>query len=182
MLDPFAGCATTCVAAERQFRHWVGIDINDEAADVLRKRLRDESNIPNSEDITVLEQPPARTDTGETAAPELVLSGQSPQDKSLSPRQLREALILRDGMKCQGCGWTPHHADYLHNDHNVPKAHGGSDAIRNRTLLCSPCNGVKSKKLTLAELRERRLDEGRMMDATWNRKWMEKVGRHGAPA
>ena len=27
VLDPFAGCATTCVAAERLGRQWVGIDI-----------------------------------------------------------------------------------------------------------------------------------------------------------
>ena len=32
VLDPFAGCATTCVAAERLGRHWIGIDINKEAA------------------------------------------------------------------------------------------------------------------------------------------------------
>ena len=38
MLDPFAGCATTCIAAERLGRQWVGIDLNAEAA---IKRLND---------------------------------------------------------------------------------------------------------------------------------------------
>ncbi len=31
VLDPFAGCATTCLAAERLNRQWVGIEIWDKA-------------------------------------------------------------------------------------------------------------------------------------------------------
>ena len=31
VLDPFAGCATTCVAAERLGRQWIGIDLNEPA-------------------------------------------------------------------------------------------------------------------------------------------------------
>ena len=31
VLDPFCGCATTCVAAEKLNRQWVGIDINPQA-------------------------------------------------------------------------------------------------------------------------------------------------------
>ena len=27
VMDPFAGCATTCVAAERLKRQWIGVDI-----------------------------------------------------------------------------------------------------------------------------------------------------------
>ncbi len=184
VLDPFAGCATTCVAAESLGRQWIGIDINSEARGVLRKRLQKEVRLwsRGRYKVNVKSKPPKRTDDGQPAAPDLVLVAQTPKGKSLNAQQLRTELILRDSMKCQGCGWVPHYADYLENDHNVPKAHGGRDDIRNRVLLCSPCNGVKSKKLTLAELRERRIDEGRMMDTTWNKEWYEKVGRHGAPA
>ena len=39
VLDPFAGCATTCVAAEKWNRQWVGIDIWDKAKKVLLERL-----------------------------------------------------------------------------------------------------------------------------------------------
>ena len=39
VLDPFAGCATTLVAAERLKRQWVGIDIWDNAKDVVLSRL-----------------------------------------------------------------------------------------------------------------------------------------------
>lgn len=42
VLDPFAGCATTCVAAERLGRKWVGIDIWDGAKDVVLNRLEKE--------------------------------------------------------------------------------------------------------------------------------------------
>ena len=184
VLDPFAGCATTCVAAESLGRHWVGIDINKEAREVLRSRLQKEVRFwsRGRYKVNVARAVPKRTDDGKPAAPELTLVSSQPKAPSLTARELRERLVLQDGLKCQGCGWIPHHADYLENDHNVPKAHGGRDDIRNRVLLCAPCNGVKSKKLTLAELRERRIGEGRMMDAAWNREWYEKVGRHGAPA
>ena len=40
VLDPFCGCATTCVAAERLGRQWVGIDWSDEAAELVVSRLK----------------------------------------------------------------------------------------------------------------------------------------------
>ena len=97
----------------------------------------------------------------------------------MTARELRERLILMDGMTCQGCGWVPHHSDYLEVDHRVPKSREGRDDLRNRVLLCSPCNGAKGNKLTLAELRERRIEEGRMVDETWARAWYERTGRFG---
>ena len=45
VLDPFAGCATTCVAAERLDRKWVGIDIGDKAHETVVNRLRDEGEL-----------------------------------------------------------------------------------------------------------------------------------------
>ena len=42
VLDPFAGCATTCVAAERLEREWIGIDIWEKAAEVIIERLNAE--------------------------------------------------------------------------------------------------------------------------------------------
>ena len=39
VLDPFAGCATTCVAAERLKRQWVGIDIWDKVKEVIIDRV-----------------------------------------------------------------------------------------------------------------------------------------------
>ena len=42
VLDPFCGCATTCIAAEQLRREWVGIDISGKAADLVQARMRDE--------------------------------------------------------------------------------------------------------------------------------------------
>lgn len=42
VLDPFCGCATTPVAAERLRREWVGMDIWDGALESVTSRLQDE--------------------------------------------------------------------------------------------------------------------------------------------
>lgn len=184
VLDPFAGCATTCVAAEGLGRRWIAIDINKEARGVVLDRLRKEAKLPEgtqtwNRQISVKTRPPKRTDDGKEAAPELVLVSPKPKAPRLTARELRGRLIIADGMKCQGCGWVPHHEEYLEVDHRIPKASGGRDDLRNRVLLCAPCNGVKSNRLTLAELRRRRLNEDRMQDKTWNEAWYEKAGRFG---
>ncbi len=41
VLDPFCGCATTCIAAEKLERQWIGIDVSVTAYDLVRKRMRD---------------------------------------------------------------------------------------------------------------------------------------------
>ena len=42
VLDPFCGGATACVAAQQLGRCWIGIDIEEKAADLLGKRLQKE--------------------------------------------------------------------------------------------------------------------------------------------
>lgn len=42
VLDPFCGCATTCVAAERLERRWIGIDISYKAYELVKERLNKE--------------------------------------------------------------------------------------------------------------------------------------------
>lgn len=37
--DPFAGCGTTLVVAERHKRQWIGIDISPTAVELMRKRM-----------------------------------------------------------------------------------------------------------------------------------------------
>ncbi len=188
VLDPFAGCATTAVAAERLAlaenqgaRRWIAIDVNAEAETVIRDRLKREvnKNMDWNKDVQVSSDPPKRTDDGEPAAAELTLVSPKPKAPRLTARQLRERLIFDDGMKCQGCGWVPHHEEYLEVDHRVPKSREGRDDIRNRVLLCSPCNGAKGNKLTLAELRERRIKEDRMSDKSWDAGWYQRTGRFG---
>ena len=40
ILDPFCGCATTCVAAEKLGRQWLGIDLSPKAVELARTRLQ----------------------------------------------------------------------------------------------------------------------------------------------
>ena len=67
-MDPFCGCATTCVAAEKLDRQWVGIDISVKAYELVQKRLNDEVDKPQTDwlkgdtAITMRTDPPTRTD------------------------------------------------------------------------------------------------------------------------
>lgn len=69
VLDPFAGCATTCVAAERLGRRWAGIDIDPTAAQITKERLQQESDSAATLQTGVLptlhlpQRPPERTDS-----------------------------------------------------------------------------------------------------------------------
>ena len=162
VLDPFAGCATTPVAAERLGRQWVAIDIWDGAIDVVRQRMEDNRQLLG--DIPVIRYkttPPERTDNAEPAVLEL----QTPRSRQRYPRPRSQhgRLIIDIGAYCQGCG-----RDYgfdprvLEVDHIRPKADGGSDAYDNLTLLCPPCNREKRDRYTLSHLQDINRREGHL--------------------
>ncbi|MDE0699549.1 MAG: site-specific DNA-methyltransferase [Acidimicrobiaceae bacterium] len=64
VLDPFAGCATTCVAAEKLNRQWVGIDLSCKSAELVGERLRDEIGDSFQASVTTRTDIPQRTDIG----------------------------------------------------------------------------------------------------------------------
>ena len=174
VLDPFAGCATTCVAAEQLGRQWIGIDIEEESGDVIRERLEREVSASIAWDAIVRTPTtaPERTDDGEPAAPELFLESPKPKEKRISAPEAREALAKRDGLRCRGCGWEPPYLDFMHVDHKKPRKLKGKESLSNFALLCEPCNRKKSYKLTLTELQAARVEDGRMdMD------WWESEGK-----
>ena len=175
VLDPFAGCATTCVAAEQLGRQWIGIDIREESGDVIRERLENEVNGSMAWDAIVRTPTtaPERTDGGEPVAPELAVVGRKRNVKQIPVSELRKQLIVRDGQRCQGCGWEARQPEYLQIDHNRPKSLQGTDDMDNLALLCDPCNRKKSNKLTLHELRLERASDGDWMNMEWweNEKW-----------
>ena len=168
VLDPFAGCATTCVAAEQLGRQWIGIDIREESGVVIRERLEREvsESMAWNDIVRTPTTAPERTDDGETVAPELMLVSTKPTGRRMPIREVRNKLIIRDGQRCQGCGWEPQWPDYLQVDHRKPKTLKGKDEMDNYVLLCDPCNRKKSNQLTLYQLREARAEEGRI-DADW---------------
>jgi len=68
VFDPFCGCATTCVAAERLERQWIGIDISIKAYDLVKERLSKEVTdfiFTRDETIHLKTDPPKRTDLDE---------------------------------------------------------------------------------------------------------------------
>ena len=165
VLDPFCGCATTPVAAERLGRQWVGMDIWDGAFEIVKKRMEDNrqllGDIPQIHYSTT---PPARTDTGQEAAPTLVLKLHIPEPPGLkmSHAEMKQFLINNEGIVCKGCLRKFDDERYLDLDHNVPRSDGGINHISNRMLLCGPCNRAKSNTLTLSGLRKLNKQNGWM--------------------
>ena len=151
VLDPFCGCATTCVAAERLNREWIGIDVAEEAARQVRNRLTEETKagklsyqkeirdkIPQVYHRLFRDpsQRPMRTD---------ILQKRSANIK-------RILFGLQEG-KCNLCE-NKFDIQNFHVDHIVAKAKGGLDVDSNLQLLCGHCNSVKGKG-TMQRARDR---------------------------
>jgi hypothetical protein len=62
VLDPFSGSATTCIAAEQLGRGWTGIDIAPLAADMAKRRFRED--LGSGSYVECREDIPKRTDLG----------------------------------------------------------------------------------------------------------------------
>lgn len=129
VLDPFCGCATTLVAADRLDRQWVGIDISPLAVQLVEKRIKDDQglfqNIMSRNDV------PQRTDLGEL-----------PKYNSIN---IKNALYGEQGGDCNGCG-THFEKQHLTVDHIIAQSKGGTDHIENLQLLCGNCNSVKGNR------------------------------------
>ena len=168
VLDPFCGCATTPIAAERLTRQWVGMDIWNGAIEQVRQRMENNRQLLSDSNplITYLTVPPIRTDDRKVAAPTLAQKIQRPEP---GPKMTREGmmaeLIQQKGIRCAGCDRTFDDARYLQLDHNTPRSQGGLNHISNRMLLCGPCNLAKSNTLTLEGLRRKNKEND----------WMAKV-------
>ena len=167
VLDPFCGCATTCIAAERLGRHWVGMDIWRNTYEIIKTRLRKEGLLQDekakaSGDLGVLAQDivfttavPVRSDDGLEAVAFLAVKERVAEEKDgLTNAQRKAALVEQHGLVCQGCGFVPPDERHLELDHDTPRVSGGSNNMENRILLCGPCNRMKGAALTLWGLRK----------------------------
>ena len=140
VLDPFCGCATACIAAEKLGRQWIGIDIVPQAAEVLRDRARRELQIPLADDEGrgwedwtpfIRTEPTQRTD----------LTLLHPTDL----RSEKQLLYASQKRRCIGCEYElPLHV--LTIDHIVPRSRGGLDTVGNLQLLCHTCNAIKGNR------------------------------------
>ena len=179
VLDPFCGCATTPIAAERLKRRWIGMDIWDGALEQVQNRLARDTvlRFDDKHHITLPQvhyetAPPERTDDDEIAAPILKLKITRPKEdwERLSHRQIVKVLENVQGnaighITCGGCGRVLER-EFMELDHILPKADGGRNDITNRILLCRPCNGKKRSDLTLSGLVRANKKSGWMKDET----------------
>ena len=131
VLDPFCGCATTLVAADRLQRQWVGIDLSEKAGELVIDRIKtDQGGL--FEEIHVRGNIPKRTDLG-------------PPLTAAERREHKTTLYgLQTGL-CNGCN-EHFRIENFHMDHIVARARGGTDHPWNFQLLCGHCNSVKGKK------------------------------------
>ena len=175
VLDPFAGCATTPIAAHNLGRRWVGIDRREDAAFHITNRLlglginvdefkaRQQHLIPELQgQCEIKYEPPVRTDTGENAAPGLAPVYMATEKSTLTHREMKNFLTHTFGLQCWGCDFQAPDERYLQLDHVDPKADGGSNHLDNRALLCQPCNIAKSNRLTMSALRRENTRNGHL--------------------
>ncbi len=134
VFDPFCGCATTLVAADRLNRAWAGIDLSPLAVRLVDQRIRDDRGALWG-GVIVRDDPPKRTDMG----------------KLPNYRTHRHRLYGEQEGVCAGCD-THFPFKVMEVDHILPRSKGGSDHIENLQLLCTYCNKSKGSK-TMAEWR-----------------------------
>ena len=130
VLDPFCGCATACVAAEKLGRQWIGIDISPKAAELVNTRLQESmGDLFHHGFVTTRTDIPRRTDI----------------DAPKNYRQNKHVLYGQQEGRCGGCR-TAFEFRHLEVDHVIPRSRGGTDHIDNLQLLCGHCNRIKGDR------------------------------------
>jgi len=73
--------------------------------------------------------------------------------KQRIPRNLRERVIERDGLRCVYCDEDLSDAE-IHMDHVIPESQGGETTYNNLQVTCRKCNLAKGV-LTESEFTQR---------------------------
>ena len=182
VLDPFCGCATTCIAAEKLNRQWVGIDIWEGAHEVVLKRLKKECNLAGPDggaegrlftdgDLLYRNDVPVKTEQEETSGPMLFpiyREAKKPWEE-LDRQEVRalmakwQTLTLSGLVVCAGCG-RELEKEFMQLDHITPRKDRGSNFIDNRIFMCGPCNRRKKQNLTISGLHNANRQCGWMVD------------------
>ncbi|MCY3721630.1 MAG: DNA methyltransferase [Candidatus Poribacteria bacterium] len=129
VFDPFCGCATTLVTADRLQRDWIGIDISEKAAELVVERIEADQGL--FQEIIARTDIPKRTDLGDIP-------------RYNAPENKKELYGEQEGY-CNGCG-EHFQIRHLELDHIIAETSGGTDHIENLQLLCGHCNRVKGDR------------------------------------
>ena len=127
VLDPFAGCATSLIAAQAEGREWVGIDLSLKAVELVKQRIDALTAVPIK--VHARTDIPHRTDI----------------DAPIHYRQNKHVLFGQQEGVCNGCKMD-FPFKIFDVDHVVPKSRGGTDHFENLQLLCSACNRIKGDR------------------------------------
>ncbi len=156
VLDPFCGCATACVAAEKLGRRWIGVDVSKLAVQLCKKRIQkvqNETGVTNfgfqyrdpirRTDIPIRTDLPAQTDD-------------LPIPLDIGKDEVKERLYDQQDGVCNGCQryFAPEFADLMDLDHIKATSKGGGHTWSNVQLLCRTCN-VRKGNGTMAQLLKR---------------------------
>ena len=172
VLDPFCGCATTCVAAEKHQRQWIGIDLSPKAVELVKLRLVRDLEIAEDRANLLGEQVIHRTDVPIREHPEpprqipmeSLFGMRTVSELTLSQVELRQfrshkhtLFGIQEG-KCNGCEVLFPFRN-MTIDHIHPRSRGGTDDPENLQLLCGACNSMKGNR-SQAYLKQRLREEG----------------------
>ena len=127
VMDPFCGCAPTCVAAQQLGRKWIGIDVEKRSVKILTERLSDDAGL--FKDFVATDQVPKRIDL--TIVP--------------PSSSVKEQLYKEQNGKCNACGGDVE-IRKLEVDRIIPLIRGGGDYYENYQLLCGSCNKIKGDR------------------------------------
>ena len=146
VVDPFCGCASTCIAAEMSGRQFAGIDLSWKGYAWLRKRRineLDKDALFKGGKLPTLSHrldTPHRTDL--EPLPE--------------PKVYKRMLFGDQEGRCNACGDRKNIGEF-DIDHRVPKVAGGQNNYDNLQLLCVGCHrrkGTKTMAWLMNDLRQ----------------------------
>ena len=158
VLDPFCGCATACVAAEKLGRQWIGIDVSALAVDLCIDRIEKIQNETGQTNFGIpyhdpIHRPypdiPKRTDQPAEV-------DELPINLSLTKQEVKGRLYDQQQGVCNGCQrhFPADFADLMDLDHIKATSKGGKHVWANVQLLCRTCN-VRKGNGTMARLKQK---------------------------
>ena len=203
VLDPFAGCATTIIAARRHNRRWVGIDRRKDARYHIVCRM---AAIPAAARAKLEQRPdladwlnsqlaqyeahfstdaPVRTDAGETAAPALPGVYIADERSKLRHSEMHAILWQQFGSQCWACDFVAPWPNTWSWTMSTPNPTAAPTTWTTAPSSAAPATAKKGNRKTLSALRRDNRKDGRLTGddpvnlrqaAAWARNELVRLG------